>query len=222
MCRRRPSRARVEPARRGRLRDRHWARAPCRLRRSPGTRRRGRNRRCRAAPSAAAARAARAGSISAPGAIPGGNLSSSIETRTRGGSSPPVGATRQPDRSAWPPDDRPIRPAPMNCVTTGRSSRGCATHAGPRPDQRAAERRGEREPAERPPGPAAAEREADQAPAPAATHRNACHCARRAKREPGGDAGCRNRRRTRAAAARAPPRGASPAPRAAAENRVFQ
>ena len=64
----------------------------------------------REAPSAAAAQAGRGAGSRAPGAIPAGNLSSSIETRTRGGSARRAGASSQPDRLPAPRDNRRCRP----------------------------------------------------------------------------------------------------------------
>ena len=68
------------------------ARAPARPRQFPGTKRRGRNRTCRAAPSAAAARAGRAIGPSHRQRFPLEPSSALTETRTRGGSLASTGA----------------------------------------------------------------------------------------------------------------------------------
>ena len=56
-----------------------------------------------------------------------------------------------------------------------------------RPDQGAAERRGKREPAERPPRPSAAKHEAERRRGRPPRHRKAGHCALRIEREPARD-----------------------------------
>ena len=141
---------------------------------------------------------------------PGGNLSSSIEMRTCGGSDESCRMDQQPDlvpRSEM--FDRLY--AARESATTARSSRGWATQPA-RPDQCAAQGRGKREPAERPARPAGAQTESrDRDRCRNAQEQHAIAALTRARTRP--RCRFRSRRRTRAEAGRAPPREASPAPR---------
>ena len=150
--------------------------------------------------------------IRAPGAIPGGTLSSSIDSRSFGGR-PVVGgrttirvaclATRWSTVSTLPVSSRDDRPRQPRLGDPGRS----------RPDQRAADRRRERKPAERPSRPSAARARSRPVASAAARQRNACPLPRLAEREPRRDAAPEPDDRPTAEAARARPRGASQAPR---------
>ena len=176
---------------------------------------------CRAAPSAAAAQAGPE-AIVAPAGDARRRSSSSIDTRTRGGSVAPGWRQRQPDR----------RPSPRDVSTRSTVAANVDDHRPveprlrdprrARPDQCAAERRGEREPAERPPARPLPSHEADQRRAPRARTQEGrpLRAAGRARTRP------RSRRRTRrpatAEAARARASRSLLQPLASREIRVFQ
>ena len=162
MCWRSRSRTRSRPCRGGGLLNADGAERLADCADAPGTTRRARNHRCREAPSAAAARAAHGAGPRRPARCPPGTC---LHRSRRG---PAAEAPARSDSAADAPCllcgemiDRSTVPA--NCDHQRPSSRGCGDPGRARPHQRAAERRRQREPAERPAGPAARERKADQA-----------------------------------------------------------
>ena len=119
--------------------------------------------------------------------MPAGNLSSSTETRTRGGSAGSPGASSQPDRLSAARCST-VSTVAANSATTGRSSRGAATQsARAQTSAQPSVAASANQPSARPALPAA-EREARSAPSRRRCTGTRAHSQRRAEREPGGDA----------------------------------
>ncbi len=184
--RRAPRRARVGSAG---AHDRDCARAPCRPRRCPGTRRRGRNRRCRAAPSAAAAPAGRAAAISRPARNSG---AASCPRRSRPA---PAAAARHPSaRAAGGPSRLAARwstdstlPVELARPPAARAAAARPTPSAPRPARSRASRqaRTSRAPGPARPLPSTNPIKRERGARCTGTPR---HCRGLAEREPGGDA----------------------------------
>ena len=188
MSSRSAARTRSSPCGARRAHDRDWPERLADARRCPGTRHRGQNRRCRAAPWAAAARGGRGPGPPRQAQFPAGTCPRRSRPGRAAARPASLGSTSRRDACRGRQDDRPSRPCRSNSATRAASSRGCATQAARRPHQRAAERRREREPAKRPRLPVRCRARSPTRRRAAAMQRNACHSTRRTEREPGGNA----------------------------------